>query len=301
MPTIKDLTILIADDNDDLRRLFFTASKSMGLKVLQAADGQEAYDIFIEKEPEIVVTDFDMPELNGIELIRKISMKSAETKTLLLTGVGNEQVAIDALECGAGHYLKKPVDLASFKRIVKEEVEDILKSRQVVDISQCLKKRNIKLKFKTDIFKVPDIIAILVEKTEAYLPSYEMLKVELGLSELITNAVEHGNLGITYNEKSEALKENRLEQLYEEKLHSDGRQDKTVFVNFVMNDEYCEWRIVDQGDGFDWQKQPSPCMTDKLLCLHGRGIFISKIQFDSIEYEGKGNIVTARKYRKQND
>jgi len=297
-----NLRILIADDNADLRRLFQAVSKSLGLNVLLAEDGQEAYTVFMEHEPDIVVTDYDMPKMNGVDLLKKIMLTANDTRTVLLTGVGNEQVAIDALESGADLYLKKPVDISSLKKLLTQEADTIVRQRQLHNISMLIKERQLKLRFETNVYKIPDIIALLIEKVEAYLPSHDLLKVELGLSELITNAIEHGNLGITYAEKSEALKNNELENLYKIKLGSEEYKKRTVSVNFYMNNAFCEWEIIDQGDGFDWQRQPAPCIGNKLLCLHGRGIFISKIQFDEIEYIGKGNIVKARKYRiKQND
>lgn len=297
-----NLRILIADDCADLRRLFQAVSKSLGLHVLLAADGEEAYSLFMEHDPDIVVSDYDMPKMNGIDLIKKILLISTDTHTILLTGVGNEQVAIDALESGACLYLKKPVDTASLKKVLTQETDAIIRQRQLMNISMLIQERKMKLSFDTNVYKIPDIIALLIEKVEAYLPSHDLLKVELGLSELITNAIEHGNLGISYAEKSEALKNNELEDLYKIKLSKNDCQKKQVAITFYMNSNYCEWEIIDQGEGFDWQKQPSPCIGDKLLCLHGRGIFISKIQFDEIEYSGKGNIVKARKYRiKKND
>ena len=118
-------------------------------------------------------------------------------------------------------------------------------------------------------------------------------RVVLGLTELMINAVEHGNLGITYDEKTQ-LNENgawlaeisRRQQLPE-------YRDLVVTVEYVKNENEMVYQITDEGNGFDWENymEISP---ERAFDTHGRGIAMAKtISFSTIEFTGPGNRVRA--------
>ena len=62
-----------------------------------------------------------------------------------------------------------------------------------------------------------------------------------------------------------------------------------------MDQHGCEWVIIDEGDGFDWKSLPNPLNPENLAQPSGRGIFLARMQFDEVEFLGKGNRVRARK------
>jgi anti-sigma regulatory factor (Ser/Thr protein kinase) len=112
-----------------------------------------------------------------------------------------------------------------------------------------------------------------------------------GYSELLINAVEHGNLGISYAEKSSLLHEGRWVAEVEARLQHPDYADRLVEVTLDKTGGASRVTITDQGKGFDWQAyvEFSP---ERVFDLHGRGIAMSKaISFDSIEYVGSGNSV----------
>ena len=134
-----------------------------------------------------------------------------------------------------------------------------------------------------------------LQKVRDYFESEARANIEIGLSELVTNAIEHGNLDITFEEKSEMLKTFSLEDLYSKRLKDKKLADRKVTVEYAFSPEKCEWTITDEGNGFDPNAIPDPLAEENLESLHGRGIFFSRHLFDSVEYLGKGNIVHAVK------
>jgi len=119
----------------------------------------------------------------------------------------------------------------------------------------------------------------------------EPKRVVIGLSELLVNAVEHGNLGITYEEKTRLREEGRWEAEVELRLADPAHADKQVRVHFWRESEQICVRIEDQGQGFEWQKYVD-MDPERAFDTHGRGIAMSRlISFDSIEYKGAGNRV----------
>lgn len=117
--------------------------------------------------------------------------------------------------------------------------------------------------------------------------------VALGLSELLVNAIEHGNLQISYQLKSQLLESGRWEQEISGRLASAPYKDRHVEVTFERLPNRIDITIRDQGDGFDWRKfiECAPSLsTDK----HGRGIAIAiAMGFNELTYNDKGNRVTA--------
>jgi len=115
----------------------------------------------------------------------------------------------------------------------------------------------------------------------------------LGLTELMINAVEHGNLGITYREKSALNESGSWKQEVERRLGLPEYADRFATVRLSRSGEDVAFTIADQGDGFDWHTylEMSP---ERAFDSHGRGIAMSRmLSFASIEYSGSGSTVTA--------
>ena len=108
MKTIPSETILIADDDQNLRRVLEFQLEDAGYKVLSANDGLEALDLFLTNEVDSVVTDLRMPKLSGLELIEKIKATNAETPVIVVTAFGEVETAVAAVKAGAFDYITKP-------------------------------------------------------------------------------------------------------------------------------------------------------------------------------------------------
>lgn len=116
------------------------------------------------------------------------------------------------------------------------------------------------------------------------------LKIQIGLNELFMNAIEHGNLGITYEEKSEIIKKNTWLSTIYNRLFQSENKSKQVTVRFEKTPTRITIKIKDCGHGFQWQ--PFLSHQHNTNC-HGRGILIAKdYAFDELYYNNKGNEVT---------
>lgn len=110
----QQFTILIADDDRGVVELLAHALSSNGYQVLTAGDGQEAIEVAIREEPDLVVLDVGMPKADGYEVTRALRERSAtrETPIIMLTGQRGEELAAKGFEVGVDDYLLKPVALA---------------------------------------------------------------------------------------------------------------------------------------------------------------------------------------------
>jgi len=114
----------------------------------------------------------------------------------------------------------------------------------------------------------------------------------MGITEILMNAIEHGNLGIGFEEKSKLQSENRWLEEIDRRLELPEHINQTVELEFTKTNTHIQIKVTDQGKGFDWRqfedKDPK-----KALCTHGRGITIAKdLVFQKLEYSEKGNEIT---------
>jgi anti-sigma regulatory factor (Ser/Thr protein kinase) len=118
-------------------------------------------------------------------------------------------------------------------------------------------------------------------------------RVTVGLTELIINAVEHGNLGITYREKADLLEAGRFDTEIERRLADPDLARRRVRVTLCRDAEVVTARIEDEGDGFDWRPF-NDYDPDRALDPNGHGIAIARgVSFDDVTYHGRGNVVVA--------
>jgi|JI10StandDraft_1071094.scaffolds.fasta_scaffold02031_23 PAS domain S-box-containing protein len=121
----------------------------------------------------------------------------------------------------------------------------------------------------------------------------DVFLIKLCLMELLVNAMEHGNLDISFDEKSEALESNEYYKLLYNRQQNPNYKNKRIIVEFSLNSEKVEIRITDEGKGFDHKRQMSKAEKEgpNLKLAHGRGIQMAKSFFHTFEYNEKGNSV----------
>ncbi len=116
------LTILVADDEKNIREGLREAIALDGYEVLTAADGQEALEIITRGEVDLLITDLKMPRLSGEELLKSVASQFPTIPVIILTGHGTIESAVQAMHDGAYDFLTKPVNLDRLSLLVKRAV-----------------------------------------------------------------------------------------------------------------------------------------------------------------------------------
>ncbi|MDZ4071762.1 MAG: sigma-54 dependent transcriptional regulator [Sediminibacterium sp.] len=104
-------TILIIDDERAIRNVLKDILSNEGLKVEEAADGEEGWKKFQAGSFDVVLCDIKMPKLDGIEFLQKVMEAGTDTPVIMISGHGNIETAVDAVKKGAFDYISKPPDL----------------------------------------------------------------------------------------------------------------------------------------------------------------------------------------------
>jgi sigma-B regulation protein RsbU (phosphoserine phosphatase) len=114
-------TILIIEDESQLRRTMAAYLEDSGYLILEAANGREGIARFAENKPDLVLTDLRMPEMNGIEVVTWIHQNSPQTPVIVITGTGDQRAMDTAVAAGAKMCMVKPInDLADLDSAIKK-------------------------------------------------------------------------------------------------------------------------------------------------------------------------------------
>ena len=289
----KKPNILVADDEEILLEVLNNYLDGMGYNTVRANDGKEAWSILQDPSQQFdaIILDRMMPNMDGLDVLKKIKSHPSLSNipVIMQTASKEDHEVLEGLQAGCYYYLAKPFDEDIFTSIVKTAVSEYLNYCALNEELQEQNQGLMLLDSGNFRFRTLNESRILTTLIAAACP--EPARVASGLSEILINAVEHGNLGISYTEKSRLLAERKWEQEIEQRLEQPKYSNLHVSIKFNRNEKGISIEVIDQGEGFEWEQymEISPERSDH---VHGRGIAMAKLlSFDNIEYKGNGNHV----------
>ncbi len=286
-------TILVVDDEPFNLEIIEEYLDGEGYILHTAEDGLDAWTQ-LEANPgkfDVVLLDRMMPKLDGMDVLRKIKShrKLKSTPVILQTAKASQQNIIEGMESGAYYYLTKPFDDEMLCSIVKTALEDklrydLLKLKLEESVRGLAVIQEAHFEFQT-IDEANDLAKVLANAC-AY-PD----RVVTGISELLINAVEHGNLEICYEDKTRLVAKDEWKDEVNRRLQLPEYTDKKVLVRFQRKNSVNRILIEDEGSGFEW-KNYLELDPQRAFDSHGRGIAMAKMtSVDEINYQGCGNKV----------
>ncbi len=108
----RGISLLVVDDEPPIRRLLRTSLGAQGYRVLEAATGSGALDLLAREAPEVVLLDLGLPDLDGLEVIRRMRASGSGVPVIVLSSRGDERGKVEALDLGADDYVTKPFGMA---------------------------------------------------------------------------------------------------------------------------------------------------------------------------------------------
>ena len=124
-------SILIVDDEEDIRYALEIYLSHLGYKVLTAENGEEALSKFKVFVPDIVLTDIKMPGIDGLELLKRIKREDADTEVIMITGHGGMNLAINSIRNDAVDLLIKPINDEALEIALKRAADRLEISRKL--------------------------------------------------------------------------------------------------------------------------------------------------------------------------
>lgn len=246
-----------------------------------------------ESDFSLVVLDRMMPELDGMELLRRMKREArfADIPVIMQTAASSPDQVREGLEAGAYYYLTKPYEPEALISIVRVAMDDRRARSQLRTRAARLEEAQKLISSVEYRFVTMEDISSLVPVLAGMCPIPDVAAP--GLSDLMVNAVEHGNLGVTYQEKSLLKWEGDWEAEIARRLVLPQFRDKVATIRLERKSDSVVFTISDQGNGFEWTKFLS-FDPDRAFDPNGRGIAMAKMMsFATLEYQGQGNVVVA--------
>jgi CheY-like chemotaxis protein len=285
--------VLIVDDSPIDRSLAGGLLQKQGkCDVVFAQDGQEGLRSIHDLHPDLVLTDMQMPVMDGLEMVVKARNDHVQTPIILMTAAGSEDLAVEALRLGASSYVPKH-SLA--KRLVDT-------ARMVLAAANDDRQQSLlmgRLESHVELFRLHST----VEECRAIsrylqasiariwnLSTTSRLRIGLVLEEALLNALYHGNL-----EVSSTLKELPDKSFYDLALQRQTELPysvRRIHVRFEVTPAETIFVIRDEGNGFNVANLPDPTDSENITRASGRGVMLMHAFMDEVHYNDRGNEVT---------
>lgn len=287
--------LLLADDDRVIREVLAGMLEQEGYEVVQMPNGQEAYTWLIQNPygAQAALLDREMPGLDGLSVVRLMRQNAqlANLPVVMVTGADKPQQVKEGLASGVYYYLTKPVVPQVLSAVAGAAVQEARRRRSLM--RQLDQQRNgfsllTSAQFKFTTLAQAEQLAMVLA------PAFpNPARALTGLAALLTNAVEHGRLGIGYQRKGELLQTGTWLEEVERLQNLPENASKIIDVRLERISNRCKVSIADPGAGFDWRGflDLSP---DRAAARHGRGIAQARAaSFDSLSYNAAGNVVVA--------
>ncbi len=134
---LKGSSVLIAEDEDNVRESFTKVLSLYFNKVYSAKDGIEAFDLYTKYKPDILITDVKMPKLNGLELIKKIRKDDHDIPVVVTSAYADQDLLLESIKLSLVEYVIKPMKAGDLNRVLQECAKVLIeKSKTIVKLGK---------------------------------------------------------------------------------------------------------------------------------------------------------------------
>ena len=291
--------ILVVDDSAVDRKLAGgLLQKHADWGVHYANDGVQALHEIELHLPDLVLTDMQMPEMDGLELVTKVREEYPMLPIILMTAKGSEEIAVEALQRGAAYYVPKKMLSKELKEVVERTLITAKESRSQSRLLRRMTKNETSFEIENDLSLIPSVVGYLQDIVTQMRTCEETdrLRVGVALEEALLNAYYHGNL-----EVSSELREvdhSAYYNLAQERTQQEPFRDRRIRVDASVTPTESKYTIRDEGPGFNPSELPDPTDPANIERPCGRGLLLMQTFMDQVKYNEAGNEVTMIKRRK---
>jgi anti-sigma regulatory factor (Ser/Thr protein kinase) len=291
---------LISNDRDHTDKISASLNREQpgAYEMVPLADTEEAVEYLSIEMPDLAFINFDDPEMNGFGLLDTIMADP----WLLHSGIialYQHQETYRRLEKVQGANLVVSLTTEDLERYLPRIMAIIRDNRRILfqreigsdivdSISGAFRLNNDPLEASC----YANLLCNFLFNANKLDPKKKG-HLNTALNELLLNAIEHGNCGINYEEKSAWMEANfNIAPLIEQRCENPAVARKKVTFEYTISPTLSKFFIADEGKGFDWRKVKDPLKQENILELHGRGILITRMFTQNLTYNEKGNEVS---------
>lgn len=289
--------VLVVEDSPTQALAIKGMLEGAGYLVRGAGNGVEALRAMEAELPDLVLTDLQMPEMNGLELVEAVRGRYPLVPCVLMTAQGSEEIAIQALQKGAASYVPKRNLGQSLLETLGGVLAQVQTGRSRQRLGECLLSSNARFVLDNDCTLIPQLVETL-RRTFADLlqcDDTEAVRIGIALEESLLNALYFGNLEVRSD--LAATDPRAYHELVERRLRTAPYRDRRIHVAARASRDEAECVIRDDGPGFDPRHLTVVEGAADMEDLASRSRLLIQTFMDDVEYNDAGNQVTLRKRR----
>jgi CheY-like chemotaxis protein len=289
--------ILVVDDSLVDRRLVGHLLEGHAeYHVEYASNGIEALEVLESRLPLAVVTDLQMPEMDGMQLVQAIRRRYPAVPVIVTTAHGSEDIALQALTLGAADYVPKSQLASELRKSVASLLAITTGERGHQRLWHCLRYQELQYELENDV----RLIAPLVDEFQqlagelGIVDPTDRVRLAKSLVEVLQNAIRHGNQGSSDRPAEAALpRSSTAAGSGEAGREAVPPSDRRVYVRAIFSPQEARFSIRDEGRGFDFSSLPNvKSHPAHLTAGGGRGLVLVHMFMDEVAFNAAGNEVT---------
>jgi CheY-like chemotaxis protein/anti-sigma regulatory factor (Ser/Thr protein kinase) len=289
--------VLVVEDSPTQAMELRFLLEDAGFAVNTAEDGIAALASLGACAPDLVVTDMQMPRMDGLALVEAIKTQYPSVPVVLITAHGSEEIAAQALRSGAASYVPKRYLSRDLAHVVQQIIAMAAPDPEQGRITDSLDET----RFRFTLVNDGSLVAPLVRRLEKVVLEMglcdrtELIRLAVALREAIVNAIDHGNLELDSELRQDD--ERIYHRLGEERQKLSPYRERRVRIDVDVTRSDATFHVRDEGPGFDPSKLPDPTDPANLCRIGGRGLLLIRTLIDDVRFNATGNEITLVKRR----
>lgn len=247
--------------------------------------------------PDLIVSEIDLPELDGWELLREVHRRYPRLPVIFVTGRGCEDTAMRAMESNSAGYVPKRRLISDLATTVERVLSQTLLERQSARLIRRLDQQELTFILENNTSELVALAAHLRESVRSHWQCDEvhLLRIGMAIEEALINACYHGNLELSSSLRDQD--DDVYRQLARERTLQAPYAQRRVTVQFHCGPRSLHCTIRDDGPGFDPHSLPDPFSEGSLTRPSGRGLTLIRSFMDEVRFNDQGNEITLFKRR----
>jgi CheY-like chemotaxis protein len=295
----KEFKVLVVDDNISTVNALLKLLQENGYLADPAYNGTDAMHKISANDYDIVLSDIEMPNMNGLELLKRVRQDFDDIAFILMTDDMQQDYFIEAIQLGASDLIRKPVDRMHLLKSLRIQINKKKEIWDYLQVSECISQAEIKLTLPPLMFQKVDFIKIFTKffRTNLNLNNKVVNELLLCMEEMLYNAFIHGTLNLKLHERTLSYED--YKKLIQYKIQQPDIAKKRIHLCLFVDQENDKivFEVEDEGDGFDhklWTEK-SNSYDGIQLDEYGRGISIIYYLTDKVTFDKDGRLIRIEK------
>ncbi len=287
--------ILVVEDSPTQALEMEALLEDAGFSVTVVGDGKSALRSVRMSTPELVVTDLELPGMDGLSLIETFKKEYPFVPVILVTAHGSEELVARALRVGAASYVPKRSLLRDLIPTLKDVLAVSASKARRQQVARSMTRVESQFVLDNDASLITPLVRHIEEDLAAmkFCDPTTLTRIGVALREALVNAIEHGNLELSSELRQGEGKAYR--DLGNQRRRETPYRDRGVYFTSIVSPTEATFIIRDDGPGFDPKHLNDPTEPSQIMRESGRGILLIKAFMDEVSHNEAGNEITMRK------